>query len=201
MISDIERLRSFQGLRDFTDDELEILLSAAQRRLFPAGTTLFRQGARGASCFLVLWGELDILREEADGREHPLTTLSGGAFVGQIALVDRGPRSATVRAQTEAAALELTRETFESLLSARSLLALRFQEVIAVAGIRQHRAAMTRLAGLTAQRENATVDRGREDATLAYIQAAAAEWGMAIDELDTIEVVKDAGGPRTMRSR
>ena len=82
-----------------------------------------------------------MLREVKGGLSR-LATLKPGAFVGQMALVDSAPRSATIRAATEeVVAMELQRDVFEGLLAAASPLAVHFQEQIAVAGIRQLRMA------------------------------------------------------------
>jgi CRP-like cAMP-binding protein len=62
-----------------------------------------------------------------------------------MALVDKTPRSASVVAAEPTVALELTRDVFEGLLHARNPLAVRFQEQIAIAGIRQLRMATERL--------------------------------------------------------
>ena len=195
MSIDVSQLRSFASLKDFTVEELALLVSAAQRRVFESGSIVVKQGTRGTSSMLLVAGQLDVLRE-VHGTEQHLTTMAPGAFVGQVALVDRGPRSATLRAKTEVVVLELLRDTFESLLRARSPLALRFQELIAVAGIRQHRAAMKRLASLAAEREHAAQPPRPLDDALAYIQTATSEWDL---DLDAIEVVPDATVSRGTR--
>jgi CRP-like cAMP-binding protein len=195
MSDDIIRLRSFPSLKDFADQELGLLLSAAQRREFPKDGVLFKQGSRGSSCILVLHGELDIVLDARMPEQH-LATMGPGAFLGQIALVDKGPRSATVRAKSDVVVLELLRDTFEGLLKARSPLALRFQELIAVSGIRQHRAAVRRLTALAAERKRPVDPVKPTDETLAYIQTAASEWGL---DLDSVEVVQDATVPKGVR--
>jgi CRP-like cAMP-binding protein len=152
----------------------------------------------------LLDGELDVIRSGPSGEEL-LATMRQGAFVGQIALVDRGPRSATVRARTDAWLLELSRETFERLLHARTSLALRFQDQIAIAGIRQYRMALARLQTLvvpepaksaassvartTAQGEAkpAAPALGEQERALAYIRAATSEWGLALEDVRVVE--------------
>ncbi|MBM4360168.1 MAG: cyclic nucleotide-binding domain-containing protein [Deltaproteobacteria bacterium] len=195
MSDDILELRSFPSLKDFTDRELAMLISASERREHPKGRVLFKQGSRGSSSILVVRGEVDVVLD-AHAPERHLATMGPGSFVGQIALVDKGPRSATVRARTDVVVIELLRDTFEGLLKARSPLALRFQELIAVAGIRQHRAAVRRLTALAAERNRAVNPVKPTDETLAYIQTAASEWGL---DLDAIEVVQDETAPKGMR--
>ncbi len=179
----VATLRALPALADYADGELEVLLGAASARAFAIGTDLCREGAVGTSCFVLVQGEAEVLRASSDGDRH-LARLAPGAVVGQIALVDRGPRSATVRATTVCVALELARDVFERLLAASSPLALRFQENIAVAGIRQLRAATARLATVLAeheQRPHVTSDASGHREELAFISAATAEWGLSLD--------------------
>src|SRR5207249_3773919 len=105
---------------------------------------LCREGSAGQSCFLVVVGEVEVVKR-IDESDRVLATLGVGSLVGQMALVDRSPRSASVRAGAETIALEVTRDVFERLLGACSPLAVRFQEHIAIAGIRQLRYAIDRL--------------------------------------------------------
>ncbi|MBK8696396.1 MAG: hypothetical protein IPN17_30035 [Deltaproteobacteria bacterium] len=110
-----------------------------------------------------------------------------------------------MRGRTEGVTLELSRDVFERLLSACSPLALRFQECIAVAGIRQLRAATGGLARLLAQAEaRRSVAPGLgAGGDASHIQTAATEWGVSLDDLDAVEVVAlegvEARGARRRR--
>lgn len=198
-MSAVAVMRALASLRDYPDAELSVLAGAAVERRLGPGAVLCREGEPGRSCFLLVSGEAEVLRNTAEG-ERVLATVTPGAFLGQIALVDRGPRSATVRARTACVALELSRDAFEGLLASCSPLALRFQESIAVAGIRQLRAATEGLARLLARAEVRPAAAPRPSsgssaggAMMAYIQTAAAEWGVSLDDLDAVEVVAFEG--------
>ena len=168
------------------------------------GMELCHEGEPGRSCFLLVAGEARVVRAAAEG-ERVLATVTPGTFIGQIALVDRGPRSATVRALTAGVALELSRDAFERLLAACSPLALRFQESIAVAGIRQLRKATDGLGRLLVEAEaqrraapTATPAAPADGALLAYIQTAATEWGVSLDDIEVVafEGVEPRGARR-----
>jgi CRP-like cAMP-binding protein len=173
---------ALQGLLPgYSDAELDQLLAATRTRRFPASTWLWHEGDRASSCFLIATGAVEVVRY-LDGDERVLATLRPGTLLGQTALVDGALRSASVRARSATTTIEIRRKTFQQLVQQGSPLALRFQERIAVAGIRQLRAATDRLAlvlahALQPSGERAgTVDR----LALAFIQAGTGEWDMPL---------------------
>lgn len=174
----VAMLRELSALRAFTDDELNILLGAASARVVPAGEVLIREGDPGRSCVILARGELDVVKR-VGAAERIIATMPAGSLLGQVALVDRSPRTATVRARTEVVVLELSRDVFERLLSAQSPLALRFQEQIAVAGARQLRNSTEALARILeatgAARGLAPVD------ALESLRISFDEWGLPVE--------------------
>jgi CRP-like cAMP-binding protein len=77
----------------------------------PDGKVLTREGARGGEFFIVLEGSILIQR---DGKE--LNRLGPGDFLGEIALIDQGPRTATATAVGPARLMVLTSAAFASML-------------------------------------------------------------------------------------
>lgn len=184
-------LRALESLKDYPDAELKLLMSVVAAREYAEGGVLCQEGTPGHSCFLVASGAVQVIKKDQDG-PRTLTTLGPGAMVGQMALVDRAPRSATVVATQPTVALELSRDVFEKLLAAASPLALRFQEQIAIAGIRQLRAATERLEALLADPDDPAMsleDRNH----LLTIQAALQMWDLSVEDLDAVEVSVPAG--------
>lgn len=149
-----QQLRAQPALRDYADPDLELLARATALRAFGPKEVLFEEGTVGDSCFLVLQGEVDVIRKHHD-KVRILASLKPGALVGQLALIDHAPRSASVVACAPTYALELGHEMFDRLLQAHSPMALRFQEQIAIAGVRQLRSATARLVALMEQRNDA----------------------------------------------
>ena len=74
------------------------------------GQTILRQGEIGGSLFVIVRGEVAIIRE-IDGRRIQVTTLSDGAFFGEMALITDTPRLATVEAVTQVELFEISRDT------------------------------------------------------------------------------------------
>lgn len=77
----------------------------------PAGTILAQEGELGREFFLILEGACGVYQ----GKKK-VATLGPGKFFGEIALIDRGPRTATVKAETAVRAIDLGVREFSSLL-------------------------------------------------------------------------------------
>jgi CRP-like cAMP-binding protein len=203
-------LRALPSLRDYSNAELKVLATVAPAREFQTGTVICREGTAGQSCFLLATGEVKVTKKTNEG-DQVLATLRAGAIVGQIALVDRAPRSASVVAAQPTIALELTRDVFERLLRASSSLALRFQEQIAIAGIRQLRLANQRLQRILTERATASTAIAAQPVAqqpvnkeaLLTVQAALSEWDMSLDDLDQVQVAIPRGqvGADEVRAR
>jgi CRP-like cAMP-binding protein len=67
-----------------------------------SGAQLLREGEQARSMFIVLDGELEILKRGKGGAEHKLAVLKQADCVGEMSLIDIQPRSATARARSPA---------------------------------------------------------------------------------------------------
>src|SRR5436853_1764763 len=105
----LRSLPSFSGVRD---RDLASLASLFDEVRLEAGEPLIREGEPGHELFLMVEGlALVSLREEA------LATVGAGEFVGEMALLERAPCSATVTALTPVRALVAGAQSFGSLLA------------------------------------------------------------------------------------
>jgi CRP/FNR family transcriptional regulator, cyclic AMP receptor protein len=77
----------------------------------PAGQVLTRQGRSGGEFFVILEGTVTVNRDGSD-----IGTMGPGDFLGEIALLDDGPRTATVTTNTPARLLVLAHREFHSLV-------------------------------------------------------------------------------------
>ena len=95
-------------------DELERsrLLGGATTRTFENGDALLELGAEGSSMFFISTGEVTVSRDGAE-----LALLGPGTAIGEMALLDPAPRSATVRAKGTVVAVELDRATVWGMLA------------------------------------------------------------------------------------
>ena len=82
----------------------------------PAGTVIVRQGEAADTFFIVVDGEVEVLREE-DGERRRVATLGRGQFFGETGILRDMPRTATVRAVTPTTLLTFGREAFRELVA------------------------------------------------------------------------------------
>jgi CRP/FNR family transcriptional regulator, cyclic AMP receptor protein len=75
------------------------------------GEIICRQGEIGDGLYVVQAGQLEVLQEES-GREVIIANLRSGDIFGEMAIIDRRPRSATVRAKGKARVLTLDKRAF-----------------------------------------------------------------------------------------
>ena len=101
-------------LRDFSADQIDALRGWLEPVAWPAGHVVFRSGELGSALYLVTRGRasVHIVHDEGDIR---LVTFAPGAVVGELALLDRGPRSATVTVDQDLAGFALSASAFDRL--------------------------------------------------------------------------------------
>ena len=108
----LSRMRLFAGL---SDEELAVLEKLVFVNRVPVGDVVCREGdRRDFGCFVVRGG-LDIVKDNDGGGEVVIAHLRPGDSMGEMALVDHEPRSATVRAAEDATLIVLTRKGIEQL--------------------------------------------------------------------------------------
>ena len=131
-------LRGMALCRGLGGAELDTIAAIAATRETEAGKELFREGDPGDGLFLVVSGEIDIVKRGPRG-ERPLARLGEGAVLGEISLLTSEPRSATGRAVSTLRVLHLPAPAFRALLAADSPAALKM--VAAIAEVLAHRVA------------------------------------------------------------
>jgi signal transduction histidine kinase len=93
---------------------------------FRAGEVLFAAGDPGDGFYIIDQGRVQVFAAADGGEPRLLATLGPGETVGEMAVVDDGPRSATARAETDTDARHVTREQLLRLFDERPAIALEF---------------------------------------------------------------------------
>ena len=86
-----------------------------------AGELLFEQCTMGDLIYIVSEGEFDIVRELAGGGEELVKVAGAGDYFGEMGVLFHMPRSATVRARTDATAVGYTAQAFRERLGVSGL--------------------------------------------------------------------------------
>ena len=109
---DAPSLANISLLRDVSPVNLQQLRSCLRRRSFHRGEVIFHQGDPGDTLHLIRQGRLKVVIPSETGEEVLLAILSQGDCFGELALLDGGPRSATVIAMESVETLVLGRKDF-----------------------------------------------------------------------------------------
>jgi CRP-like cAMP-binding protein len=91
-------------------NELVMVAELFSVREYAAGDFVFHEGDVGDSMYVIAKGSVEILRKNAKGELGVIATLEVPQFFGEMSLIDKEYRSATVRAKSDAALLQLTNE-------------------------------------------------------------------------------------------
>jgi CRP/FNR family transcriptional regulator, cyclic AMP receptor protein len=98
-----------------SDEFLEHLCATLEvRRLLP-GDTIFREGDPAREMYVVLDGEIEVLKKSRRGRETRVAILGPNDCFGEMSLIDMQPRSATVRALGATRLLKISTEEMDGL--------------------------------------------------------------------------------------
>ena len=103
----LDQVELFEHLS--ADDRAQLAEVIDSKRL-QAGDVLFHAGVPGESLFIVKSGDVELFIKDTAGQKIVLTIAQAGEVFGELALLDRGPRTATAVAVSEAELLELDRE-------------------------------------------------------------------------------------------
>ena len=112
-----DRLRHVPLFAELSASALERLALQFAPEQVPANRVVVSQGDVGDRFYLIVRGTLEVTQADSDG---VLNILEDGDYFGEIALLERRPRTATVRARAPSILLSLASQHFERLLAEES---------------------------------------------------------------------------------
>ncbi|WP_176330053.1 cyclic nucleotide-binding domain-containing protein [Oceanospirillum sanctuarii] len=113
LISVLSQVPLFAGL---TRRELKRVARIAHLRMYAQGERLFQMGHPGAAMFVIKSGKVDIVIPQEGSTDLLLASLGAGTFMGELALLDDSPRSASAVAAEDAQAIAFFRSDFNKLI-------------------------------------------------------------------------------------
>lgn len=105
----IELIRDVEIFRGLTDTELEEIVAICQSRQLKAGENLVEEGDIGEEFFLITKGSFEIIVGAAQAYSRIVLHMGEGQLIGEMALIDQGRRSATVRALEDPTLVQVIR--------------------------------------------------------------------------------------------
>jgi CRP/FNR family cyclic AMP-dependent transcriptional regulator len=99
-------------------------------RDFRAGEVLFREGEHGEEMYVIQTGVVQILKH-VGAQDRPLATLGRGEFVGEMALLNDKPRTATAMVLEDAQCLVIDKATLEHMIAHSTEIAMRLVKKLA----------------------------------------------------------------------
>ena len=121
-----EFLKDTVIFKDLTTFEIIKVNKVTKTRNYKSDEVIFNEGAIGDSLYIVKAGSVRVTKIEDGNEEKVLAILNPGDHFGEIALVDKHPRSATVIANEEAELIQIQAEDFNKLLESDREIALKF---------------------------------------------------------------------------
>lgn len=164
------------------------LLSACEQRTLPSGAVLCREGDPGEELFVLLVGEVRVLRRDADGQERELFVVQAPALLGHMSLVDGSRRSATCVAKGTAGLAVMSAPLYRRVMGEASPRGTALRRLIISSMTQQ----MVRTTGLLGELLDEQADRANLTREERFMRAAGVldGWSMEMDGVDRVKVVQ-----------
>ncbi|MCP4426703.1 MAG: cyclic nucleotide-binding domain-containing protein [Chloroflexi bacterium] len=120
LISDGEIIDQYvsKALQTLDEKQLAEITARLDPVTISAGETIFEQGDPADKFYIIIHGEVEVVKRRKDGGEMVTAVLDSGQYFGEMGLMNNSPRTATVRVSqnSEAALVALDRDTFAKLM-------------------------------------------------------------------------------------
>lgn len=127
----IDLLSGIPLFSELSHRELKRVARITHHRYYAQGEEVFHIGHPGAAMFIIITGQIDI-QIPTDSTPLLLASLSSGAFMGELALLDDSPRSATAVAAIDTQAIAFFRSDLNKLLETDANLASKILKSLAL---------------------------------------------------------------------
>ena len=126
----LNTLVNFSFFRGLNEDDLKIISKKINIIKIEQGEILFKEGDKGDCVYFIVDGQIDVLKESVSGSKIGIdkvliTTLTRGRSIGEMSVIDKIPRSATVKARTKSKLITLTLSDFDLICEERPKIGLK----------------------------------------------------------------------------
>jgi len=126
IILKLKPIEIFEGLNV---NELAAVASVTEEVSFDASETVIKEGDAGNTLYLILEGEVAVIKSEENGSEMTLDHIGDGDHFGEMALFEEIPRTATIRTTKPCRMLILHRQEFDEMVREYPRIALKICKV------------------------------------------------------------------------
>ena len=125
----VEAFIDHPNFTQFSTEELKVFAACCKEKILAGGELLFSEGESGLSMYIVKKGGIKVLKMGFLG-ETVIAQVNPGEFVGEMAVIDCSPRSATVKAMTHTELLELSQANFNLLKKEHPKIAVKLMDIL-----------------------------------------------------------------------
>src|SRR5450631_4574336 len=129
-----ERTMTLKAVPFFTqlsDKELDVVRSVAAEKNYSKNAVVLTEGEVGDSLYMIMSGKVKVFIGDEEGREIILKILGPGDFFGEMSLIDKQPRSASVATLDNSVFKVLSHDAFEMALDRAPRIAISVMQALA----------------------------------------------------------------------
>ena len=117
VFQEAEQLKQVPMFSKLAPAKLKLMAFTSEAVTFQGGQILFHVNDPTDCVYVIMDGEVEILAESEDGELFPVVTRGRNELIGEMAVLNNAPRSATLRANGVVKTLRISNDTFLKLLS------------------------------------------------------------------------------------
>jgi len=126
---DVSYLAKYAPFKTFDGNDLEAMGSAGEEKTVKKDDLVFDEDSKGDSMYVIKSGAVKILKK-VKNQENTIAVLNPGEFFGEMALLDGLPRSAAVRATSDAELFMISLDGYQKLRRDKPHTALKLMDII-----------------------------------------------------------------------
>lgn len=125
-MENVNLLKKIPLFKEFKSTELAGVSMVAKKEHYKRDQVIFKEKAKGDALYIIKKGRVRIVKTDSFGEDHILALLKPGEYFGEISLVDRAPRSATVIAHEDTECIVIKRADFKNLIAGNTEIERKF---------------------------------------------------------------------------
>ena len=129
-MEDVKYLKKVPLFKEFKTTELLSVNMVAKSRVYEPGEVIVKERAKGDGLYIIKSGKVKVIKTDTFGDEHILAYLTEGEYFGEISLVDRAPRSASVVAEEQSECVVVKHTDFQNLIAGNKEIERKFYKSI-----------------------------------------------------------------------